>query len=219
MKGTSLGPVYMITMLVAIGSLILLVAMFFRGFFETTTIVNENEVERHAIIMGNILLSSNKLVHSDGNKNFRGVFDKEKLDKVLLKVNSISGTEDMKNPAKEIEVAYPNSVAIVRIWDLETGNGWYASLVGESVMEGYSSVKALECLFGKIKIDLTTIFRMPLLSSGQIAPLPWSQEDLKKCQLTYFSSSGVSTQGFPVAIRVSDSEVHIGTLIVNLMEA
>ena len=173
--------------------------------------VEGSDVERHAITMANILLSSKNLTHSDGNKFLRGIFDKEKLDKSLLKQESILDILNLRNSARDLGIAYPNSIAFVRVSDLETNDAWYVSLIGESTIEGSSMIKRFDCLWNNMKIDVTMLFRIPAFS-------PWEIWDLRKCEMVYASSSGVSTQGFPVAIRVSDSEVHVGVMVVELTE-
>jgi len=211
MKGLALSFSQMLMMFVILGCIIIVLALFFGGYFDTHTMVEGSDVERHAITMANILLSSKNLTHSDGNKFLRGIFDKEKLDKSLLKQESILDILNLRNSARDLGIAYPNSIAFVRVSDLETNDAWYVSLIGESTIEGSSMIKRFDCLWNNMKIDVTMLFRIPAFS-------PWEIWDLRKCEMVYASSSGVSTQGFPVAIRVSDSEVHVGVMVVELTE-
>jgi hypothetical protein len=211
MKGQAFSFSQMLMMFVILACIIIVLALFFGGFFDTHTMVEGSDVERHAITMANVLLSSRNLAYSDGSKNLRGIFDKKKLDKNLLKEESSLDILGLRNSARDLGISYPNSIAFVRISDLETNDVWYVSLVGKSTVEGSSMTDYFECLWNNMKIEPQMLFRIPNLS-------PWKIWDLRKCYMVYASSSGVSTQGFPVAIRVSDLEVHVGAMVVELTE-
>ncbi|MDI6798884.1 MAG: hypothetical protein QMD12_02725 [Candidatus Aenigmarchaeota archaeon] len=166
--------------------------IFVAKYFELHVWIEENEAEIHAINLAQVLLSSD-LTYSDEFTSHRAIFDKSKLDAGRL---------------QGLDIWYPDAIATVGIQDLETGETWSAHLVPNSI-RGTTASEILNCLSNTIKIEPGMIFRLP--------PGLWEWPDLKKC-FGEVNQRVLSVRDFPVAIRVSDNEIHRGRMVISLRE-
>jgi hypothetical protein len=217
-KGQAMSFSEILTYLIIIGIIVVFIMLVYGKYFDMHTIVKENEVERHAIVFANVLLSYDKLAYSDGDKLHRGIFEKSKLDNVLFKKSDLGFYDPASifGPKEDIQISYPNSIAMISVVDLQTNDAWFATVYGHFTSEGSSASKMTSCLINNVKLSswqdvVQAFFRYPV-------PGPWENIDLDKCGITFASSMGISSEGFPVAIRVSGDEVHVGRIIVSLME-
>jgi len=220
MKGLALSFTEFFQDLVAIGIMTLLVLIGYGTIVDIHTIVEGSQVERHTTLIGNVFLSSDKLALVEDGRIQRAVFDKEKLDKELINQNNfldyikiITGTSLFD------EISYPESRIILSVTDLESEDVWF--LIGGSAVLGGESVSGFaECLISKIKIDLNIFFRR-LWKYNIMIPSLWDQQDFDSCIASFESKSSGNLgilKTFPIAIRVSDKETHVGTLGVRLWE-
>ncbi|MFH8086615.1 MAG: hypothetical protein QW609_02225 [Candidatus Aenigmatarchaeota archaeon] len=233
MKGQATAVTQMLAGLFVVGLIIALILIFLSKFLNIQTAVLSNEVERHAINSGNVLLSSKELVVSDEYKPYRAVFSKSKLDEYLItrkKYESLRDAgleklveeivlfqekiENLIEEGKIKEMAYPNSIVFGVIVDLEDPNKeneWLIISRGPINIEGFSLYQTFECLLKDINIDWDMFFRP---SPAGLVRWP----SLAKCGINFISEAGVSSQGFPVGIKVSKDEIHVGRMYIWLLE-
>jgi len=238
MKGQATAVSQVLAGLFVIGVVALLIFAFLTKYLEIHVIVRSAEVERHAINSANVLLSSKALVVQDGGKIYRAILDEEKLNEHVFFVRRDNSTfAEWWNQRKgglfvnwfkaainavwlriqggELkEMAYPNSYVWGTIIDLEDADrGWFFASAGPFVWEKARVIENVKCLVENIKPAATweNIFNLPPLTTGDI----W---DYYACGVEWASKTGVSSHGFPVAIKTSDGEVHAGRMVVWLME-
>lgn len=180
MKGISTVLMAFIFMVVTLITLLVTYFTFVGQFLNVRTILENAEVERHNIMFAQILVSSEKLVHSDSSKLFRGIFDKDKLDEDLAK-----GSEAVK------EIISPNSIVVTEVEDLTSKTKWQSIVYDEGLIEDLDKNEFESCL-SNFKIE---------------SCLPETVSGIESTVKTY-----------PVAIRVSDEEVHLGRIKVSMME-
>jgi hypothetical protein len=223
-KGLTLSVSLILGGLFAIGLVGLIYWIFISRILEVHVAIDEYTNERHAINLANLLLSSEKIVYEKEGKLMRGIVDSKKLDNIFSRESSF----DINNPI-DIGIGYPNSITIVRIIDLETCSisgdckGWAAALVGPTSLEGLSIVKFANCLSEHVKLDIGSIFRW--VFGGAIMGL-WQPWDLKNCVQntvppsikSLFTTSEISSEGFPVLIRYQNSELHLGRMSIAIGE-
>jgi len=177
-----------------IGSAVIIYLVLYARILDVHVIVAEYEAEIHAINLAQVLLSSD-LAYHDGYTLHRGVFDKFKLD----------------NELDKLDIWYPDAIAVIGIKDLETDEEWSTVLTPKTV-GGTAANDLIDCLINTIKIDITMIFRVP---SGN----PWEWPDITKCFTESIGDQYVpAVREFPIAIRVSDNEIHAGRMRVSLRE-
>lgn len=158
-KGLTLATNIIIGSAIVIGLTLLVLNQFIFGWFSVKTVVQENDVERHAYTLANVLISSDQLVYDNGNEIFRGVFDKNKLDSISTNSKALFD-----------KLSYPASSVSVTVEDIDSNNKWSFDGNGPK----------------------TTA----------------STEDTAK----------VSKVIFPVVIRFSENEYHIGRMTLELTE-
>lgn len=194
-KGLELPFSAIITGFFLLAAAVLVYLILYARILDVHVIVLQSDAEIHTIDMAQVLLSSEKLVYSDDGKLYRGIFDKTKLDTQL----------------ENLDVWYPDVVAEVGIEDKETGERWKTFLVPDEI-GGTSAENLINCLIDTVKIDITMIFRVPRLS-------PWEWPDLEKCFTENLANQITPyTRDFPVAIRISDNEIHEGRMVVSSRE-
>lgn len=251
MKAISNVFMYVFWTLLAIAFIISLYFFGIGGFLKISTIFEGSEVDRHAVILANVLISSDKLSYSDENKIYRGLLDLNKLNRYFVS----EGTFDIhpfiikSNPIIE-EFSYPNSEVYISVWDFDAQKSWVLAGNGPSdgKLAGFGS-----CIFSKIKLDPRTIFRLiayhgtaalggkgitfvaekvkiPVAQSVNLVTQYtwstrllamtgiWDQYDLKECENAVATKSGTTSKSFPVAIRISENEIHLGSLNIQLTE-
>lgn len=180
---------------IASGALALIYFLFFSRILNVYAIVAEHEADIHTINLAQVLMSSD-LAYSDGNTVQRGVFDKGKLDAGQL---------------KNLDIWYPDAIAVVGIEDLKTGEKWRAVLAPEKV-GGVMVSDVLNCLSDTFDFNvLEMIFRIPNFS-------PWKWPDILKCGMEGANEIVPVVRNFPVAIRVSENEIHSGNMKISLRE-
>ncbi len=88
---------------------------------------------------------------------------------------------------------YPNSIISIEVKDLESGSKWNLVYSGEITKTSGIS-EHLECING---IDI------------------W---DIKSCEASLESRTGTAVKQFPLTIRLSENEIHVGRMTVKLTE-
>jgi hypothetical protein len=217
-KGAALSITQAFILLISIGFLVILIGLVLGKYFETHTIVEGSEVEHHAILLGNLYMSSDKLSVTDGSSIQRGVFDKKKLDTELInRANFGDYSKILKSSDLFKEIGYPVSIIIVGVSDLESNNGWF--LIGNGPGSSDPSKNIIidttfvKCLVGKVKIDWNTIFRRLYV----VLPSLWDQADFDACLQKSTGASGIAQRTFPVSIKDGD-DVHVGVMNVYILE-
>ncbi len=189
----------MITAFFAIGAVALLYFMFYGRYFDIHAIIESNEIERHAINIGQILLSSKKLVYSEniaGEERFyRGVFDKSKLDENFIPEEEYKlGIVEREGGIKE-DITYPNSVIGLTIKNLDNNEIWHLAFADYNLKE---SSEFIGCLIRNIGIAFT--------------------KNYEECRKTYLASkTGTFEKSFPVLIKDGNS-LHPARLTIILTE-
>jgi len=222
MKGLEIGIESVIGGMLALGLLVVIFNLFIGRYFDIKTIINENAVDRHAIALGNVLLSSDKIAHSDGTKVYRGIFDKEKLDEHMINQNNFLDFIKIFQSNEVLkEISYPDSLIAVNVVDRETGESWMLFGYGKMSIRAFSATAYGECLFSKLKLDAQTVFRTAsntivfrVLGLTKI----WDEYDLIACESELGDRLGTSYSVLPVAIRLSNGEIHMGVLSLRLTE-
>jgi hypothetical protein len=205
-------------------------------FLQLHIVVEENEVERRTINMANVLLSYENLVYSSASeKNFRGVFDSEKLNKFatfLSKAETKDYVDAIINEArnaKELNIGYPNTYTIFSVVDLESCSnekcdGWVGVFKGPFSIDATYAIRFIDCLANHFDVGVGSIFRG--IALGPIFTL-WQPWDLAKCgkdamsglkEIFFgYSSSPAISSGFPVLIQYPNA-IHIGRLYVGVWQ-
>jgi hypothetical protein len=225
MKGVSTVFVNAIVALLALAVGVVIFFFFFGHIFIIIPILKESEIERHSIILANLYISSDKLTYSDGSRSYRGIFDKSKLDKEMVtQSNALSFLNIFQQSDLLQNISYPNSVVILTVTDLDNNNRWYVSGRGDFLgTEGTSAQSYFECMISHIRIDAASFFR-GLRGSSAVLPFNpinafWTDYDMQACQQVFNSKQGVvAFKTFPVSIRYSDNDVHLGVLSLSLAE-
>lgn len=231
-KGVSQVFVMAIVAMLGLAISIVIFFFFFGNIFIITPILQENEVQRHSIILANIYLSSEKLTYFDGYRSYRGVFDKSKLDNEMVNQgNALSFSDVFQKSDLLQEDSYPNSVVTITVTDVENNNEWYLSGTGNIQASGTAAQSFFQCMVSHIKIDSASIFRALRPTPGPYLPgTPYdflltpvkafyTDYDLQACEQVLQSKGGiVSDATFPVSIRYSDNDIHMGILSLSLSE-
>jgi hypothetical protein len=103
--------------------------------------------------------------------------------------------------------------------DSEEDNSWF--LIGTGPLKGEATAATAysQCMLSHIRIDPAMIFR--LIRKGFPNPIDaiWTDYDMQACQEVLKSNEGlVVFKTFPVTIRYSDDNVHVGVLSLSLAE-
>lgn len=207
--------------LIAIGGFVVVMLFFLNYYVQTNAVIKTSDVDRHAIALGNLYLSSDKLCYTLGKTLSRDVFSKEKLDKEMINQNNLfSYTKIFSDSPIFKDVSFPNSIVVLYVQDAESNDRWFLIGHGSLWQNGFDYYSYETCLATKLKLDPQTIGRAFILYPiGLSGPFPlWDQYDFKECESSYTAQVGTSVKEFPVAIRVSDSDVHEGYLVVGLRE-
>ena len=205
---------------------------FFGHIFIVIPILKENEVERHSVILANLFISSDKLTYSDGYRTYRGEFDKSKLDKELVNQGNALAFLNVFHQSDLLnDISYPNSAVVLTVTDLENNNQWYLSGNGKIESGGTAAQDFFQCMVSHIRIDPASIFRaMRTVSSTGLSGTPydflttpikafWTDYDIQSCQEVFLTNGGVVTEKtFPISIRYSDNDIHMGILSLSLAE-
>lgn len=228
--------------LFVVGVIAFLYWFFLSRVLEIHVTVNEATIERHAINLANVLISSEKLAYEEDGKISRGILDSSKLDSVFVRKDKF--LEEVINqksfPSTDIGIGYPNTWNLVDVIDLETCqssgcDGWIISLSGPVSLQGLSTVKFVNCLVDNIKVDIGSLFRYNLVSTlagpiaGPVAGIAgalWQPLDIEKCVKntipasinSIFTGTPISSRGLPVLIRYPNGDLHIGKIIVGVGE-
>ena len=219
-KGIANIPSQILILLIAAGLVAAVYFLWIENYIDVKVIVSEFQVERRAINLAQAMLSHEKLAYNDGERFYRAMFDKEKLDRIMVK-GAVNPTVFLSANSELSNLAYPDSVAYIVVQNLETGEVWSAMLSGPVTLQGTSYQNFIACMTKNLKIDFGSIFRIP---SGPLAA--WDVWDLQKCtslidkkkyENFFASQSDITQRGFPVAIRSGD-EINVGRIHVGLME-
>lgn len=211
-----------------IGIFLVLILFFINYYIQTNAIVKSRDVERHAIALGNLYLSSDLLTYTNGKTLYRDVFSKEKLDNVMINSgNLFSYTKIFSDSNLFTQISYPNSIVILYVQDGETTDKWFLVGHGSVQANGFEFVQYGNCLVQKLKLDPATLGRLLLASqsSAGSATSPygyltvlWDKYDFKECEGSYNAQVGDSIKAFPVAIQTPNNDIHEGYLVVMLRE-
>jgi hypothetical protein len=215
--------------LFTIGALSLLYWLLLSRFLEIHLAVTEATVERHAINLANVLISSEKIAYEKDEKISRGVLDSSKLDDVFIRKSEFLAYAKGYLQPKDIGIGYPNTLNLVEVIDLENCkdsecDGWIVSLSGPILLEGLSVSKFATCLTENVKIEIGSLFR--LIATGDPVMALWQHWDINKCiqntmpgsVKSFFTASSISSKGLPILIRYPNGELHIGKIIVGVGE-
>jgi hypothetical protein len=209
--------------LFALGLLTVIILFLVNYFTQTNSIIKTSDIDRHSIALGNLYLSSDKLVYTNGNTLYRDVLSTEKLDKEMISplnlatyVNIFSDSDLFK------ELSFPNSIVTIYVHDYETGGDWFLLGHGSAQTAGFSYAEIEQCLINKFKLNPQTIGRLFIAQSSAVSPQEkllsiFDQYDIKECASSY-SQTGYSIKDFPVAIQTPNGDVHEGILFVVLQE-
>jgi hypothetical protein len=227
-KGLTLTFGAVVEGLFTIGILALLFWFLMSKFLEIHSFVNELTVERHAINLANVLISSEEIAYEKDGKIWRGVLDSSKLDDVFVKKDEFIADTDENLQPKDIGIGYPNSLNLVEVIDLESCqnsecDGWIVSLSGPVLLKDLSVTRFASCLSENVKLDIGSIFRW--IVGGPAAAL-WQPYDINKCVQntvpgsikSLFTGTPISSKGLPVLIRYPDEKLHVGKIIVGVGE-
>lgn len=194
---------------------------FFGHLFIIIPILKENEVERHSIVLANLFMSSDRLTYSDNFRSYRAVFDKTKLDKEMVTKTNFLAFLNIFQESKILDnISYPNSVVTLTITDLDNDNKWYVSGHGKFLgTEGTAAESFFECMISHIRIDTASFFRALRPTGIPIIKAFWTDYDLDACGQVFNSKQGVvAFKTFPVSIRYSNNDIHLGILSLSLAE-
>lgn len=195
-KGLELAFDAVIVGFIVLGAIALIYFLFFSRILNVYAVVAEHEADIHTINLAQVLMSS-ELAYSDGNTVQRGVFDKGKLDAGQL---------------ENLDIWYPDAIAVVGIEDLETGYRWDPVVLAPEKVGGVMMSDVLNCLSDRFDFNvLEMFFRIPAFS-------PWKWPDLLKCLVEGANEIIPVVRNFPVAIRVSENEIHSGNMKISLRE-
>lgn len=222
MKGFAINIEEIFAGLLAIVLVVFIFNLFVGHYFDLKTIINENTVDRHAIALGNVLVSSDKIAYSDGIKTYRDILDVKKLDQQVTNQNNFNAFLTISQSSELLkDVSYPNSLIAITIIDKETGNSWILAGNGQMTIQAFSGTIYSECLFSKLKVDVPTVARVMsntfLFGVSGLTSI-WSKYDLEECNKQFGQSLGTAIVSFPVAIRISENDVHVGIMSIRLTE-
>lgn len=195
----------------AIGVVAFLYFLMYGRYFDIHYIVQGNEAKRHVINMGQVLLSSHKLVYEetfdDGTKRFhRGVFDKDKLDNQMVNyAGFIAGLLGTRGEELGEEVSYPQTGTRILVEDIDNGDEWIVSFGGPGLE---NTAMFIDCLNSKVDEPF-----------WEIVPhyTPWKDWEAEECYSAYEDKLGVYSQEFPVMIY-DNGDMHAGRLHLRVME-
>lgn len=189
------------------GILVLMLAGVVPG--QTTKIAPDleaNYFENMAILLANSLLADHNLIYSEEDIYYRSVFDKEKLDAFLITKSSLESLNNLFVCSKlcASTKSYPDSFSLIIISDIENNDGWFSTLYPINQNSEFLN-KMTSCILGFDMNDASKIFTEELSKLF----------DLENCG---FNSTTILDKGFPISIRYSDSETHMGLLKVMVIE-
>lgn len=182
-------------------------------------ISEETDTERQTISSVNVLISHPSLTYSDGEIFWRGILDKNKLDSRMETGTSFTSnwqnllrnweqyTKSDKSLSKEM--AYPDTVLLITVLDLDSNNRWITYTMGEK--KEFEFGDFINCMIKNKKAD-ADISRLFALDS-----YPWEVFDISDCDVSY-SKIAASYYGLPVSIRYSDDTIHSGLMRVWMVE-
>ncbi len=172
--------------------------------------IETSEFENRALILANSLLENQDLTYSDGVSRYRGIFDAEKLNNILFKKGSF--TELYRCQPSEINCqipTYPLSYALIMITDMENSSGWFTG-TNRLAGSGERGTNIQKC-FSKTEMGTDGLGKMFNSDANLVTLL-----ELDSCNLVRYSN--IMNSGFPISIRYSDTEVHMGLMKVMVVE-
>lgn len=222
MKGVEKVTNEIIFALLAIGGLIVIILFFINYFIQSNAIIKTSDVDRHAIVLGNLFLSSDTITYSVDKTLYRGILSKQKLDSIMINPLNLGTYQNIfSNSQLFKQISYPDTVVFLTVTDLQTNDRWFLVGVGSVQAQGFSANEFAACLSTKLKLDPQTVARILLATTSQAGsqiPVLWDQYDFKECESSTLQF-GYSLKTFPLAIAISGNEIHEGRLDVGLREA
>lgn len=222
-KKKGISQVFVMAFFAMIGLAISIIIFFyfFGNIFIIIPILKENDVQRHSIVLANLFLSSDKLIYTDSFRSYRGVFDKAKLDQEMVtQSNALQFLNIFQQSDILQEISYPNSVVVLTVTDLSNNNAWYVAGTGNIQGSGTAAQSYWQCMTSHIRIDAASFFRLLRPTGPPIIKAFWTDYDLDACQQVLNSKQGVvAFETFPVSIRYSDNDIHLGVLSLSLAES
>lgn len=205
-KGIALSLAEILFGLVTVGIALMIIFTFYAKYFDIQVFVKSNEVDRHTIDVSQVILSSPLLVYKENEdtefeRNLRGVFDEEKI-------RNLDSNQFLS------EISYPNSILTVVIADLETKNAW--SYVGKDIitLESSNFIELLGCVIDHIDVGFFKF--TPGTGFGLIGL--WDIWDLTACGAIFGERVGTGIRTYPLLIRTTSGDLHIGQMMVRLDE-
>jgi len=199
-KGLAFSLMHLVFILVMIGGVAVMYYMFRGKYFDIQATVESNEIERHAVNIGQIILSSKDLVYSETiggeERYYRGVFDKSKIDSAFVTEDEYE-TENIAYKENSIydQISFPNAVAEIILEESERENLWLFTVTDYS-LEGSSDF--MNCVARSVGLGIVNKYQ--------------------SCSETYLQSkSGTFEKTFPVLIRDS-GELYPASLKVTVHE-
>lgn len=225
MKGLELPSTQYLTSMILIGFFIVAILFFLNYYVQANAILKSSDVERHALFLGNLYLSSDKLDYTVGKTLSRDVFSADKLNKEMINQNNLfSYTKIFSDSDVFSEISYPNSIVFLYVQDAESNDRWFLNGHGTLQVQGFSYDNYETCLLTKLKLDPRLIARL-FMSTSSAANSPqniiksfWDSYDFSECESSLNATVGSVIKTFPVAIRTSNGEVHEGYFVVGLRE-
>jgi hypothetical protein len=209
-------PTVWILAFFAIGAGAVIVAFFYANYFDVKIMMKEARIERDTINLVQGLLSYYNLTYNDEFTIHRAVLSADKLDKLFKKGKAKLLDFDWRNEILEADFGYPDTVSMIYVADLETGNIWHTFIRGPSSNLATFD-RVMSCLRQNQNLGLDAIFSInPNFLPGGIIAGPHDIWDLAECQVIFATSRTVA-KGFPVAIHTGD-DVHIGRISAAIME-
>lgn len=178
---------------------------------QVTPDIETKELENRALLLANSILGNRDLIYSDGNAYYRGIFDVNKLNTELFTKGSFKSLYLCIEDKGECKIStYPDSYALIIVSDIENNKGWFTGLHKLKSSED-PTLNIVKCFQNKLEMGEDGSGKMFEPDADLATVL-----ELEKCNLEEYSI--ILNQGFPVPIRYSDTENHIGLMKVVLVE-
>jgi len=199
-KGLAFSLMHLVFILVVIGGVAVMYYMFRGKYFDIQAEVESNEIERHAVNIGQIILSSKDIVYSETvggeERYFRGVFEKSKIDSIFVTEDEYE-TDNIAYKDNGISdvISFPNAVAEIILEESERDNLWLFTITDYSLT---GSSEFMNCVVRSVGFGIVNKYQ--------------------SCSETYLQSkSGTFEKIFPVLIR-DGGELYPATLKVTVHE-
>lgn len=214
MKGQITGMQEMISLLITVGLLAVITLIPKGQLTKLSPELEAKEFENKAILLANSLLGESSLIYS----NNPAMFDEQQLNtKMIEKSSSFSSILDCP-PSSICIKTYPESFSLILIKDVEgiPQKGWFTLARPSRSSQIDAKINACFATFDKNKVEQLFVDR---------ADIP-SILNLENCEFQRYTSiltnfkadNRIISNSFPVSIRDSDGNVHVGWIKVLVVE-